>query len=172
MKYRLRMDRDMRPVLMLTLTQGLSALGSAMTSFALIVWAYSQTGRALDTALLSVCSYVPYILMSIFAGALSDRWNKKRTMLACDAFAAGTTLCVLILLETGRLEIGHLYIINAINGLMNTVQRPASDVAITLITPQKHYQQAAAMRSMTGSVVDLLSPVLATRCFPVLACGR
>lgn len=162
MKYRLRMDRDMRPVLMLTLTQGLSALGSAMTSFALIVWAYSQTGRALDTALLSVCSYVPYILMSIFAGALSDRWNKKRTMLACDAFAAGTTLCVLILLETGRLEIGHLYIINAINGLMNTVQRPASDVAITLITPQKHYQQAAAMRSMTGSVVDLLSPVLAT----------
>ena len=57
---------SMRPVIMLTLTQGLSALGSAMTSFALIIWAYSQTGSALDTALLSVCSYVPYIVMSIF----------------------------------------------------------------------------------------------------------
>lgn len=154
--------RGMRPVLLLTITQGFSALGSAMTSFALVIWAYSQTGRALDTALLSVCSYVPYILMSIFAGALSDRWNRKRTMLACDAFAAATTLCVLMLLETGRLEIWHLYAINAINGLMNTVQRPAADVAITLITPKDGYQRSAAVRSMTGSVVDLLSPVLAT----------
>lgn len=152
----------MRPFMTLALTQGLSALGSAMTSFALVIWAYEQTGSALNTALLSVCSYVPYILMSIFAGALSDRWNKKRTMLACDALAAATTLCVLILLETGQLEIGHLYAINAVNGLMNTVQRPAADVAITLITPKERYQQAAAVQSMTGSVVDLLSPVLAT----------
>ena len=100
--------RAMRPVLLLTITQGFSALGSAMTSFALVIWAYSQTGSALNTALLSVCSYVPYILMSIFAGALSDRWNKKKTMLTCDAFAAMTTLCVLFLLETERLKIGHL----------------------------------------------------------------
>ena len=154
--------QDLRPVLMLTVTQGFSALGSAMTSFALIIWAYSQTGRALDTALLSVCSYVPYILMSIFAGALSDRWDKKKTMLACDAFAAVTTLCVLLLLGTGRIETWHLYVINAINGLMNTVQRPAADVAITLITPKEYYQQASAVRSMTNAVVDLLSPVLAT----------
>lgn len=152
----------LRPVLTLTLTQGLSALGSAMTSFALVIWAYGQTGSALNTALLSVCSYVPYILMSIFAGALSDRWNKKKTMLICDALAAMTTLCVLILLETGRLRIVHLYAINAINGLMNTVQRPAADVAITLITPKERYQQAAAVRSMTNAAVDLLSPVLAT----------
>ena len=154
--------RDMRSILLLTLTQGLSALGSAMTSFALVIWAYGQTGSALNTALLSVCSYVPYILMSIFAGALSDRWNKKKTMLGCDAFAALTTLCVLFLLETGRLRIGHLYVINALNGLMNTLQRPAADVVITLITPKERYQQASAVRSITGSVVDLLSPVLAT----------
>ena len=157
-----QVNKSMRPVLMLTLTQGLSALGSAMTSFALIIWAYSQTGRALDTALLSVCSYVPYIVMSIFAGALSDKWNKKKTMLACDAFAAGTTLCVLALLLSGRLAVWHLYAINAVNGLMNTLQRPATDVAITLITPKEGYQRAAAVRSMTNSVVDLLSPVLAT----------
>ena len=161
-KIKNNLPRGMRPVLTLTITQGFSALGSAMTSFALVIWAYGQTGSALNTALLSVCSYVPYVLMSIFAGALSDRWNKKKTMLGCDAFAALTTLCVLFLLETGRLRIGHLYAINAINGLMNTVQRPAADVAITLITPKERYQQASAVRSMTGSVVDLLSPVLAT----------
>lgn len=54
-------------------TQGLSQLGSTMTNFALMLWLYRSTGSALQTALLSICSYVPYILMSIFAGALSDK---------------------------------------------------------------------------------------------------
>lgn len=154
--------RNLHPFLILTLTQGLSALGSAMTGFALIIWSYTQEGSALSTALLSVCSYVPYVAMSIFAGTISDRFDKKRTMLVCDAFAAVTTIIVMALLETGRLQIGHLYAINAVNGLMNTVQRPAADVAVTLLTPKEYYQQASAIQSMVNSCVNLLTPVLAT----------
>ena len=66
-------------------------------------------------------AYAPYVLLSIFAGALSDRWNKKATMLICDTLAAATTVAMLILLQTGRLQIWHLYLINGINGVMNTV---------------------------------------------------
>jgi hypothetical protein len=55
--------------LVLGSTQSLSQLGSAMTSFALILWLYEKTGSALQTALLSICSYAPYVFMSIFAGA-------------------------------------------------------------------------------------------------------
>ena len=74
-----------------------------MTSFALVIWAYEQSGSALSTALLSICSYAPYVLLSIFAGVLSDRWNKKATMLICDAAAALTTVGVLVLLSTDAL---------------------------------------------------------------------
>lgn len=94
--------------LILWATQGLSALGSSMTSYALVIWSYEQHGSALASALLTVCSYAPYVLLSIFAGALSDRWNKKATMLICDSFAAFCTLSVLTLLVTGRLELWHL----------------------------------------------------------------
>ena len=90
-----------KPFLILWSTQALSALGSAMTSFALVVWSYQQQGSALTTALLSVCSYAPYVVLSIFAGSLGDRWNRRRTMMLCDAFAAGTTLAVLCLLRAG-----------------------------------------------------------------------
>ena len=127
--------------MILWLTQSFSTLGSAMTGFALIIWSYQQQGSALSTALLSVCTYAPYVVMSIFAGALSDRWNKKITMLVSDTFAAATTVAVLWLLTTNRLQIGHLYVINALNGLMNTVQQPAGDVAVSLLTPRKHYQR-------------------------------
>ena len=76
--------REMRTFLLLWLTQSFSGLGSAMTSYALVIWSYTQKGSALMTALLMVSSYAPYVLLSIFAGALSDRWNKKATMLVCD----------------------------------------------------------------------------------------
>lgn len=151
--------------ILLWLTQSLSTLGSSMTSFALIVWSYEQTGSALTTALLSICSYAPYIALSIFAGALSDRWNKKITMLVCDSFAALSTVLILVLLLWGRLEIWHLYAVNALSGLMNTVQQPASDVAVSLLTPREQYQRAAGMRSFSNSLVTILTPVIATAVF-------
>jgi MFS family permease len=124
--------REIKTFLALWLTQSFSALGSAMTNFALVIWLYGRTGSALTTALLTVCSYAPYVLVSIFAGAVTDRLNKKRVLLVCDALAAVCTVCVWILLRTEQLEAWHLYALNALNGLMNTVQSPAADVAVTL----------------------------------------
>ena len=154
--------KELKSFIILWLTQSLSTLGSAMTNFALVIWLYSSSGSALSTAMLTVCSYAPYVVMSIFAGALSDKWNKKVTMLVCDSIAAACTVTVLVLLKTGNLEIWHLYILNALNGLMNTVQQPASDVASTLLTPKEHYQKTSGMRSFSNSLVSILTPVFAS----------
>lgn len=157
--------KELKTFLILWSTQSLSGLGSAMTNFALTLWLYQKTGSALQTALLAVCSYAPYVLVSIFAGALSDRWDKKKTMLACDMFAACCSVAVLALLKTGALMPVHMYILNAVNGLMNTVQQPAGDVAMTLITPEKHYQRTSGLRSFSNSLVTILHPVFATALF-------
>lgn len=153
--------KDIRVFGILWLTQSFSSLGSAMTNFALILWSYQEHESAFTTALLSVCSYAPYVVMSIFAGTLSDKWNKKAIMLVCDSAAAVSTVIIWILLQTNELEIWHLYCLNALNGLMNTIQQPAADVAITLITPKKYYQMASGMRSFSNSLVSILAPVIA-----------
>ncbi len=153
--------KELRTFIILWLTQALSSLGSSMTGFALVIWLYNDSGSALTTALLTVCSYAPYVIVSIFAGAISDKWNKKAVMLVCDSFAALTTVCVLVLFKTNSLEVWHLYILNALNGLMNSVQSPASDVAATLLTPEKHYQKTSAMRYFSNSLVSIITPVLA-----------
>lgn len=152
----------MKTFFILWITQSFSSLGSAMTNFALVIWLYGKSGSALSTAMLSICSYMPYVLMSIFAGAISDRWNKKLIMLVSDSFAAVCTVLVLVLLKTDSLEIWHLYILNALNGLMNTIQQPASDVATTLLTPEKYYQKTSGMRSFSNSLITILTPVFAT----------
>ena len=149
-------------------TQNLSVLGSSMTSFALVIWSYQQQGSALTTALLSVCSYAPYVVLSIFAGSLGDRWDKRKTMALCDAFAGATTLAVLLLLRTGRLEIWHLYALNALNGLMNTIQNPVSEVVVTLLTPKEQVQRVSGLLSLSSSLVTLLSPIFATAVLTLL----
>ena len=53
----LKTIKEMRLYLILWFTQMLSGLGSAMTSFALVIWSYTFEGSALKTALLMVCSY-------------------------------------------------------------------------------------------------------------------
>lgn len=153
--------REMRTYLILWLTQAFSSLGSGMTSYALIIWSYTQEGSALVTALLGVSSYAPYVICSIFAGALSDRWDKRRTMLVFDLLAALTTVCTLVLLKLELLEVWHLYLINAVNGLMNTVQQPASEIATTALLPRKHYQKVGGLNQLSGSLNGILTPVLA-----------
>ena len=142
-------------------TQSISQLGSSITAFALTLWLYEKTGSALSTAALTICSYAPYVLMSIFAGALTDRFDKKRTMLVCDTMAAVSTLVVFLLYRTGNLVIWHLYAVNALSGLMNTVQQPASEVTMTLIVPKEQYQKVSGLQSLSRSVISILNPLIA-----------
>ena len=158
---------SLKPFLILWSTQSLSQLGSAMTSFALSLWLYGRTGSALQTALLSVCTYAPYVVMSIFAGALSDRWDKKKTMLSCDVFAAICTIIVFVLFRTNCLAVWHLYILNGVSGLMNTVQQPASEVAMTLVIPEKYYQKTSGLRSLSRSLISILNPLIATTLYAI-----
>ncbi len=148
--------------ILLWATQTLSRLGSSLTPFALILWAYGETGSALSTALLTVSSYVPYILLSLPVGTLTDRMNKKHLMLISDTAAALCTLTMLFVWLSGNLELWHLYLVNAITGTAQTFQQPASEVATTLVTPEDKYQKAGSLNALAYSVINMASPVIAT----------
>lgn len=154
--------KELKAFIILWSTQSLSTLGSSMTNFALIILSYQRYESALVTAMLSVCTYVPYVIMSIFAGAISDRWNKKYIMLASDSIAAFCTVFVWFLISNDRLEIWHLYCLNGLNGLMNTIQQPAADVTTSILIPKKHYQKASGMRSFSNSLVTIVTPMIAS----------
>ena len=158
----MKRKKELRDFYILWSTQSISQLGSSITAFALTLWLYEQTGSSLGTAALTICSYAPYVIMSIFAGALTDRFHKKKTMLVCDVLAALCTITVFVLYKANALAIWHLYALNAFSGLMNTVQQPASEVAMTLIVPEKFYQKTSGLRSLSRSLNSILNPLIAT----------
>ena len=67
-------------------------------------------------------------------------------MLWCDVFAALCTIIVFFMYKNDLLEGYHLYFINALTGLMNTIQQPAAEVDYTIITPKEYYQKTSALQ--------------------------
>ncbi len=71
----------MRAFTIVWIGQVISLLGTGMTSFALIVWAWQKTGSATALALMTFFYFGPPVLLSPIAGALVDRWNRKLVMM-------------------------------------------------------------------------------------------
>lgn len=111
------------PFLRLWSTQTFSVLGSSMTSFALVIWAYEQSGSALST------------------------------------------VGVLVLLSTDALGVWHLYVLNALNGLMNTCAGLAMVIGSVIVS------LLPAPKSRTRVICNALLVSMSTESF-LLALGH
>lgn len=161
------MNYNLKKYIIFWLSQSVSQLGSAMTSFALILWAYTINHSALTVSLMSFCNYVPYIIVSVFAGTFVDRHNKKRIILLTDSVAAGCSVIVLLLVVWNELQMWHIYLVNGIIGVMNAFQAPASSVAIGRIVPEDKLVNVSGMNSFSGNLTTVLTPVIASFLFAV-----
>ena len=129
-------DKKKNDYIIFWLSQAVSQLGSSMTSYALIIWSYKQTHSAMSVSIMTFCSYLPYVLISIFAGSFVDKHTKKRILLISDTIAACCSVAVFVLLSFNALQIWHIYIVNAIVGFMNAFQSPATSVVIGIMVPR------------------------------------
>jgi MFS family permease len=143
------------------LGQMVSNLGSAMTSFGLGIWVYQETGSTTQLAFIVLAARLPALLVSPFAGALVDRWDRRWAMMLSDAGAAVGTLAIMLLLLAGSLEIWHLYVALAFSGLFSAFQFPAYGAAVTLMVDREHYARASGFVQLAGSVGRVLAPTAA-----------
>ncbi|MFZ5826581.1 MAG: MFS transporter [Bacillota bacterium] len=141
--------------------QAVSLVGTAMTSFALVYWAYQKTGQATSLALMGFFAFGPTVLLSPLAGALVDRFDRKRIMILTDAASALATLAILLLEWAGHLQIWHLYVTGAFAGAFQAFQFPAYSAAITTMIPKQHYGRANGMMQVAESGSGILAPILA-----------
>lgn len=151
----------MRTFFVIWLGQLVSVTGSSLSSFALAVWILQTTGSTTSYAGIFLSASLPGILFSPIAGALVDRWDRRRVMLVSDAVAALGTLALFLLLFAGRLEPWQIYVTSAINALCASFQNPAYIAAITVLVPKSQYGRASGMVQMASAVAEVLAPALA-----------
>lgn len=150
-----------RTFLLVWAGQLVSGVGSGFTSFALGVWVYRATGSVTGYALILLAATLPTILLLPFAGALVDRWDRRRTMIVADTVSASATLSLALLLHAGHLAIAHIYLAAMVYASCAAFQWPAYSAATTLLVPKHLLGRAAGMVEFSHATAGILSPLLA-----------
>ena len=142
------------------LGQAVSQLGSSMTSFALTIWVYEQSKSAMTVSFMAFCSYLPYILVSVFAGAFIDRVSKKKILIVSDTIAALCTISILLSVSSNHLTLTQIYIVNGLIGFMNAFQSPAAAVFTGLLITDGNYEKISGLNSFSSNLILVISPVI------------
>lgn len=141
--------------------QMFSLLGTAMTQFAITIWAWEVTQEVTALALIGFFSFAPIVLMSPLAGALVDRYNRKKVMMLADFAAGMPTIAILLLYVTSNLQIWHLFITGAIAGTFQAFHFPAYSAAITMMVKKEQYGRASGMLSIAQFSATIFAPIVA-----------
>ncbi|MGV9775579.1 amino acid adenylation domain-containing protein [Streptosporangium sp. NPDC003464] len=148
--------------------QLVSIVGSSLTEFAVPLWIYVTTGSLARFALFSVLALVPGMLVSPIAGALVDRYDRRKVMLAGDAGAFGTQLALGILLWTGNLEVWHIYPLLVLLSVALTFQRLAYNSAVPQLVPKRFLGHANGVVQMVTGTAQLVVPLVAVGLMAVI----
>lgn len=151
----------MQKYLIIWLGEVASTLGSGLTSFALGIWIYEQTDSVSMLTLNALAYVLPHLLFTPVAGVIADRWNRKLVIVVGDTGVALTALVVFLLIVTGNLRIGYVYILTTIAATIGTLQWPAYSAMIPLIVPKQHLGRASALSQASEGLAEMLSPMLA-----------
>jgi predicted MFS family arabinose efflux permease len=160
-----RTSYGMRVFSVIWFGQLVSTLGSGLTGFALGVWIYQQTHSTTLFALNLLAFAVPNLVVSPFAGALVDRWDRRWVMIMSDTGAGLCTLVVAWLYLNGGLQVWNVLILTAISAAFSTFQWPAYSAATSLLVPKEQLGRAGGMVQIGEAISQLISPAVAGALF-------
>jgi MFS family permease len=168
---KLKENRGLRTFIIIWLGQLTSMMGSGLIGFALGVWIFQKTGQATPFALTALFGTLPRILLSPIAGAISDRWNRKKIMLISDSLSGVVELTAAILLFTGNMEIWMIYLVSFMVAIFGSFQQPAYSASIVMLVPKAQLTRANSMVQMGQAIETILTPVLAGVFFVTIGMG-
>ncbi|HPH95046.1 MAG TPA: MFS transporter [Anaerolineaceae bacterium] len=138
--------------------QAVSLLGTGLTRFAVMIWAYQVEGSATALALLGFFACITFVVVSPFAGVLVDRWDRRKVMFLADLGAGVMTGMLLLLNLSDRLELWHLYLAEGLAGAFEAFQEPAFSAAISLLVPKEEYTRSNGLLGLGKSAARVLAP--------------
>ena len=141
--------------------QFVSLMGSGLTAFALGVWVLKHTQSVTQYTLTIVLAGIPGLLMAPFAGALVDRWDRKKVLIACNLGASLTVAVYAALLWTNQLQVWHIYIGVIFNSILGTFQWPAYIAAITMLVERKDFGRVNGVLETGQAVTTIAAPAIA-----------
>lgn len=149
-----------RDYLLLLSGQVVSLAGTQFSLIAFPLLALFVSGSPAQAGLIGSMRLLPYLLLSLPAGALTDRWDRKRVMQICDAGRAISLASIPIAFALGHLTIVQLYLVSLIEGTLFVFFDLAEVACLPRVVAREQIVSATAQNEVARNVAFLLGPAL------------
>jgi amino acid adenylation domain-containing protein len=145
---------------LVALGQFVSMIGSSLSTLVLSIWVYQQTGSITDFSVINAIGLLPGIVAGPLAGAVADRWDRRRVMLASDAAAALAMGLLGLTVFADGLQMWHIYLAVSVTSVASAFQRPAYVAAVAQLVPKRYLGHANGISHLGIGVGSVVAPMV------------
>lgn len=140
--------------------QAISLFGSSIVQFAIIWYVARETQSGIQVTLMTLCGFLPQVIISLFAGVWADRYNRKTLIIAADfGIALSSLILALIIMSNAEFK-WVLLIVTAIRSLGAGIQTPAVNALIPQIVPEDQLMRVNGINGSVQSMINLVAPAV------------
>ncbi len=140
--------------------QAISLLGSRLVQFALIWWLTQETGSATVLAIATLIGLLPMVLLGPFAGALVDRWKRRRVILIADSAIALATILLAYLFAMDAVGVETVYALLLVRGIGESFHYPSMTAATSLMVPDYQLTRVQGLNQMLLGGLNIVAAPL------------
>ncbi len=140
--------------------QVISSVGTWLQALAVTWLVLDLTGRSDRLGIAVALQFLPLLLLGAPAGVLADRVDNRRLLLVTSAVSAALALAFGLVVSTGTADLGVIYGLTLLSGLVLAVERPAMQALLFQLVGRDDLPSAVAANSTIMSVARLVGPAL------------
>jgi MFS family permease len=149
-----------RDYLLLIGGQAVSSIGSEISLVAFPLLIFALTRSPAQTGLMTSLRSLPYALFTLPAGALVDRWDRKRLMILCDSGRAIALGSIPIAMLLGHLTYVQLYLVSLIEGTLFVFFTLAQSASFPRVVAPEQLPAATGQNEVCYSLSTMIGPAL------------
>jgi MFS family permease len=138
--------------------QAFSYLGDGLRTLAIPLLVYRLTGSGIALGWTWGLELLPYALVSLIAGSLADRVDRRRLMLVCDALRFCVMAALTLLFWTGHLTLAEIYVGVFVLAIGGSAFLGAQTPTIPYLLGKERAKSAIAALQATEQSVNLIAP--------------
>lgn len=154
-------NKAMKKFALLVAGQLISSIGSGLTDFGLAIYVLTLTGSVAATAIVSICAFLPAIVLAPVGGVLADRYDRRLMMILGELFSGlGLVIC-LVTVTSPNPSLPVICIGVGVSSIFTALTEPAFKATVTDLLSEEDFARAGGMVQIANSAKLLISPVIA-----------
>ncbi|MPZ15831.1 MAG: MFS transporter [Chloroflexi bacterium] len=121
---------------------------------------YLLTGSPLMVGLNGLFQAVPFIAVSLYAGTVVDRVDRKKLLLWVEGWNAAVVVVVGVLVVTGQVQVWHIYVSSSLHAVAGAFQGTARQALLPHLVPRADLMTAVSLNSIVRKGSQIFGPAL------------